>query len=412
MNSYLWFAAFLLFSFVFSSSEMSFVASDKLFVKIRAKSSRAYKSLHYLLSNPKVYLYSVLVGNNVANTALTLIAEGALLKDESVSSSLILSLIVSGFVLVFGEILPKAIASSFPEKMAVIYAPLIRILYYLFYPVIVISSSAAELAMRIMKRRSAREDEQHLTPSDIEQLLLSNVDVSAADYESRMLKGIFRFSDKTVSESMIPRRDAVFVNANDDVQRVRRKIASGKKIFTRYPVCENSEDEVTGVMNVNDLAAENPLKVKQILRKILFFPETLTLDLALIEMKKNKVHMAAVIDEYGGVAGIVTFEDIIEELIGDISDEYDSEEHVRETNGRIIIDGDERIEEVNEKFNLRLPLSSGYETLSGLLMSRLGRIPEENDVATFKNICKIRVLSVKHFSVKKAEIERINENEE
>ncbi|MDD3803701.1 MAG: hemolysin family protein [bacterium] len=413
MNSLLLFLTFLFMSFVFSSSEMSFVASDKLFVRIKSKSSAPFRLLRSLLENPKIYLYTVLVGNNIANTALTMVAESALLENNSVSSSLILSLGVSGVVLLFGEILPKMIATAYPEKISVVYAPFIRILYVILYPLILVSSSVAEFAMKILKKNLTGKENTRLSAADVEQLILSNVDIaSSADYESKMLKGIFRFSDKIVGESMIPRRDSVFINVDESISSVRSSIRSAQKPFTRYPVYENSEDNVIGVLNANDAAVENPPKIKNILRKILFFPETLTLDMAIIEMKKSGIHMAAVIDEYGGVAGIVTFEDIIEELIGDISDEYDIESDIEENGGKIMLDGDERIDDINEKLSLKLPVSPKYDTIAGLLMEHLGRIPEENDIAVFKNICKIRVVKVKNFTAKKIEIERTNRNEE
>ncbi|MGE3063394.1 MAG: hemolysin family protein [bacterium] len=413
MKEYILFAVFLAMSFLFSSSEMSFVASDKLYVKIRSKSSRAYRFLYSLLSTPKVYLYTVLVGNNIANTVLAMTAESLFLEKASVSSSLMLSLGVSAVVLLFGEILPKSIASSIPEKMALIYAPLIKTLYIILYPVILLSSSIAEFSMKLLKKNSHQEENPHLSSADVEQLILSNIDISkSAEYESNMLKGIFRFSDKKVGDTMIPRREAIFMNVHEDVRKINKRIQSAKKVYTRYPVYENSEDDIIGVLNVNDLAVENPAKIKGIIRKILFFPETLTLDIAMIEMKKSNVHMAVVIDEYGGVAGIVTIEDIVEELIGDISDEYDIEEEVREKDGKFILDGDERVEDVNESLKIKLPLSPKYETMAGLLMTYLKKIPEENDIATFENICKIRVVKVKNFTAKKIEIERTDANEE
>lgn len=406
------FILFIVLLFIFSSSEMSFIASDKLYVKIRARNSKRYKMLYDILLKPKIYLYTILVGYNIANVVLTTIAESVFIKHGSISNSLILSFSVSAVVLLFGEIAPKSIASNYPEKLALGYTPLIRVLYILLFPIIFVSSSVAELLIRIFKKNIYSEEKSHLSATDVEQLILSNVDISTSvEYESKMLRGIFEFSDRNASDAMIQRKEVFFIDANENIENVKAKIKEQKKIYTRYPVYESTEDNVIGIINVNDLAVENPSKVKQILRKVLFVPETLTLDIVLIEMKNNATHMAMVIDEYGGVAGMATFENIIEELIGDISDEYDLDDEAEEIDGKILLSGDEKVREINEEYNLKLPLSDEYETLAGLLMFKLGRIPQEDDIASFKNICKIRVAKVVGFSVKQIELERVNANE-
>jgi len=412
MNGILIFSLFLLLSFIFSSSEMSFIASDKLYVKIRAKNSRYFMALHSILLTPKIYLYTTLVGNNIANVVLTIVAESMFLKSASIANALVLSFAVSAIVLLFGEITPKAIASIIPEKMALIYTPFIRIIYIILYPIIFISSFAAEAVMKIFNREIYSDEKSHLSAIDVEHLILSNIDIaSSAEYESKMLHGIFEFSDKNASDVMIPRKEVVFIESNESVEAVKNRIRSQKKIFTRYPLYEKFEENIIGIININDIVTNSQKNLKQLIKKVLFVPETLTLDMVLLEMRKNSNHMAVVIDEYGGVAGILTFENIIEELIGDISDEYDFEESIKEIEGKIIISGDEKVKDINEKYNLKLPLSEEYETLSGLIMKKLGRIPIENDIATFKNSCKIRVVKVKNFAVKQIDIERMNVNE-
>lgn len=400
-------AMLLSMSFFFTASEMAFVASNKLFVLVRSQKQGKYRLLYNLLSRPEIYLYTVLVGNNIANATLTITAEELILPQKAMGNSLYFSLVLSIIVLFVGEIIPKTLIKRNPERFAVIYAPAIRILYYLLYPLIMLSTGISEIIFFFAKLKSKGIKKPVLTKSDLEFFVKGGFSGERMSvHENKLISGIFEFNDRNAGDVLIPRTDIVMLQADDDFNSAKAHLLEEEKIFTRLPVFEHNPDTVIGIVNINDLIMLQSGKVRDIMEEPYFAPETITLGNLLMDMKQKNVHFSVIVDEYGQVAGIVTLEDIIEELIGDISDEYDKDELMELKKGKMILNGDMKIEDINESDIFRIPESNKYETIAGYLLFRLGRMPAEGDTIALDNNTVIRVMKIIENRIETVEFEQ------
>lgn len=405
----------MMLTFFFTASEMAFVASNKLFVLVRSQKQGRYKLLHNLLAKPELYLYTVLVGNNLTVSALTIVTEDMFFTQNAVAESLYFSLLLSMVVLIIGEIIPKTITKDNPERYAVVYAPAIRLFYYLFYPMILISTSLSELIFFFAKLKTKGFKRPVLTKSDLAYFVKDGFEgENMSVHENKLISGIFDFNDRNAGDVLIPRTDIVMLQAEDDFNSAKAHLLEEEKIFTRLPVYENNADTVIGIVNINDLIMLQSGTVRDIMEEPHFAPETITLGNLLVDMKKKNVHLSVIVDEYGQVTGIVTLEDIIEELIGDISDEYDKDETIDIKKGKMVIDGDMKTDDINESGIVLIPESNKYETIAGYILFRLGRMPVENDTIVLDKNTIIRVIKIIENRIETIEIEQrkiIDENQ-
>jgi putative hemolysin len=316
-------------------------------------------------------------------------------SNSAATASLIgVTLVIAYFSLVFGELVPKRLALFRTEQIALASAIFIDFVANLFRPIIWVLSHSTNLIVRLF---GIDPKEQRTAISEEELLDLVAGHAALTDEERDIVEEVFNASERQVHEVMVPRTEVDFMDAS---LTVGKAIALAiEKAHSRYPVVRGSSDEVIGFIHVRDLLdtslANSNAKIQELARNIMYLPGTKAILPALTEMRKQRQHLAIVLDEYGGTDGIITLEDLVETLIGDIRDEYDSDElEISEEShtGDFEIDGLISLEDLHEESGVELP-EGPYETAGGFVMHYLGRIPVEQDIVGVNGV-RITVLSM------------------
>ena len=307
---------------------------------------------------------------------------------STVITALIIAFIYSFFLLTFGEYIPKALAAKNSENIALRCAGIMSILVHITKPSVRILLSFTALVAGLLGV-SPNEKEEEVTEEEIRMLIdVGGETGSIHETEKEMINNIFKFDDISVEEIATHRTGIVAIDINSSFQEIAKIVANKK--FSRIPVYEENIDNIIGVLNIRDLfyillADEQTLpteiNIRAIMRKPYFVPLSKKTDELFAEMQKNKIHMSIVIDEYGGTAGIVTMEDLIEEVMGDILDEHDEEEvpDIEQIfENTFVISGTTDLDIVNDLFETSLPLDE-YETVSGFIIGQIGRIPDKDE---------------------------------
>jgi len=314
-------------------------------------------------------------------------------SNSAATASLIgVTLVIAYFSLVFGELVPKRLALFRTEQIALASAIFIDFVANLFRPIIWVLSHSTNLIVRLF---GIDPKEQRTAISEEELLDLVAGHAALTDEERDIVEEVFNASERQVHEVMVPRTEVDFMDAS---LTVGKAIALAiEKAHSRYPVVRGSSDEVIGFIHVRDLLdtslANSNAKIQELARNIMYLPGTKAILPALTEMRKQRQHLAIVLDEYGGTDGIITLEDLVETLIGDIRDEYDSDElEISEEShtGDFEIDGLISLEDLQEESGVELP-EGPYETAGGFVMHYLGRIPVEQDIVGVNGV-RITVL--------------------
>ncbi len=286
--------------------------------------------------------------------------------------------------IILGELVPKAVALLFPEDVSRwVAAPLIGFAWVMHGPIALLNGTARAL-LRLMRIQPPREHERLHSPEEIRMLVEQSTEGGTLEKEdARLLEGVFEFTEKTAQEVMTPRTEIVAVEADLTVKDAAELVAEAHR--SRYPVYTESLDEIIGVVHTKDMLltlTRAPLTpVRAIMRPPLFVPGTREVEDVLADMKRLKVHLAVVLDEYGGTAGLVTMEDLLEEIVGPIYDEHDRPEAPAEAEGATVLDGALPVTEFNDRFEATLD-DTDYTTLGGYLFGQLGRLPRKGDVVT------------------------------
>lgn len=376
----------LIFSGFFSSSETALFSISRTKARHLAKTeSRANKLIKKMKDDPHRLLSTILIGNNVVNVASSAIAARLAIDLFSgyyhfgTSSSYAIgaaTLVMTFLILVFGEVIPK----SFATRNSVMIARLVIFPIYwcsmVFWPVVIFLDFIPKLTGRIKQ-----------TPTVTEAELMTFVEVveeegEIKEEEKELIHNIFEFDDTNASEIMTPRADMFVIDAGASLDL----LAITESGFTRIPVIEDTIDNVVGILNVKDILAhqarrDEPADLRQLMRPPYFVPEHKKLDSLLHQFKKRKTHMAIVVDEHGGVSGLITLEDALEEIVGEIRDETDKEEPliVKRKSREWIVAGKTDIDAVNDIIHMDIPDSAEYDTFSGYILEQIGRIPNENE---------------------------------
>ena len=315
-------------------------------------------------------------------------------KSAATASLIGVTLVIAYFSLVFGELVPKRLALFRTEQIALASAIFIDFVANLFRPIIWVLSHSTNLVVRLF---GIDPKEQRTAISEEELLDLVAGHAALTDEERDIVEEVFNASERQVHEVMVPRTEVDFMDAS---LTVGKAIALAiEKAHSRYPVVRGSSDQVVGFIHVRDLLdtslANSSAKIQELARNIMYLPGTKAILPALTEMRKQRQHLAIVLDEYGGTDGIVTLEDLVETLIGDIRDEYDSDEvEISEEShtGDFEIDGLISLEDLQEESGVELP-EGPYETAGGFVMHYLGRIPVKQDIVGVNGV-RITVLSM------------------
>ena len=293
----------------------------------------------------------------------------------------IITIILSFFTLVFGELVPKRLAMKYYEKVAYGTIGVIRAISIITAPFVKLLTFSTNMVSKIFGVGEA--EEEVVTEEEIKMMIDQGEEKGTIEKgERQLLNNVFEFNDIIVSEVMTPRTDIYAIDINDNVKDLLDEMDEFK--YSRIPVYEESIDDIKGILFIKDiikpLKNNEPIDIKKIMREPYFVPESKDIDELFKEMQQNKVQMAIAIDEYGGTAGLITMEDIIEELVGNILDEYDEEDPdiKKIDDNTFILSGTLTSYEIKKLFNVEIP-EGDYETLSGYLLDRLGRIPDENE---------------------------------
>ncbi len=359
--------------------------------------------------DPSRLLATILVGNNIVNVAASILFTVILLHwlgPAATGKGAALSIGVMTFlILIFGEITPKTYARQNAERIALRTIGLLKFLSQALSPLIKLLVFVANVIIRLSGGKIAGPG-PFMTEEDIRGMISMGEEEGVLEEEEReMIDSIFEFGDTRVQEVMVPRLDIVAVEEKRTLADiVKVAIEAG---HSRIPVFEKKIDNIIGVLYVKDLLNlwgkkdEEKLKVKDLIRIPYFVPETKKVSELLREFQRKKIHLAIVVDEYGGTAGMVTLEDLLEEIVGEIEDEYDKkrEEEIEILEeGVALIDGKTDIGEVNEKLNINLPEKEGVETIAGFVVDYLGRVPQAGEELTYENL---------HISVAEADRRRV-----
>lgn len=361
----------------FSASEIAYIVANKTKVEIKAR-SRNFAARHafFFTKNPQNFFSTILIGNNIANITFASFSAIFLAAIFNLDEPSIL--ILSTLILLFlGELIPKYIAQEFADHFHLLSAIPLRLFSILISP---FTNFIIKFTALFVKDTYSSEIGRSslFTRETIESLVRESREAGVVDKkESDIISKVLSFSDQRVYEAMRPRTEIVGVEISQSIdEAIGIFIDSG---YSKLPVYEESLDNIKGVIYLYDVFT-SPSDIQSILRKILFVPETKKSFEMLNEFLENQISIAIVVDEFGGTAGLVTMEDIIEELFGEIRDEYDVEEEIcrKISDNSYLFSGKVEIDFINEKYHLNLP-TGDFETIAGYIISHIGRIPIQGE---------------------------------
>lgn len=387
-----------LFNAFFSASEMALVSLNRSRVEQKAaEGEKKFVRLLSVLENPNNFLstiqvgitfISILSGASLANDLGAVFAKWMGNSATAQTAGYWLALAMLTYVsIVLGELYPKRIAMNMKENLAVVTAPVIIFLGKIVSPFVWLLSASTNLISRITTMNFDDADEQ-MTRDEIEYILTKSKQTLDAE-EIGMLQGIFNLDEMMAREVMVPRTDAFMVNIEDDINVIMPEII--RQNFSRIPVYEGDKDNIIGLIHIKKILAESftngfdQLNIRRIMQEPLFVPETIFVDDLLKSFRNTQNQMAILLDEYGGVSGIVTLEDLLEEIVGEIDDETDKTEiFVREiAENTFIVQGSMTLNDFNEHFGLDLS-SDDVDTIAGFYLTGLGTIPSQDEKEAYE----------------------------
>jgi CBS domain containing-hemolysin-like protein len=396
--------ALLILSGFFSGTEMAYIVSSKLIMEIKARTKNpAALSAHYFKSHPQRFFSTVLIGNNVVNVALSSLS-AVFLSALFGLSELSILLISSFMLLLMGELVPKYIASEMAGKIFLLTAVPLRIFSFVIYPLVKAASAASK---KLTNSTSIEADAMGFLfdKEEMKELIKESQIAGVVDKkESDMFEKVIELGEQRAYETMTPRTDIIGVEINQTIDEALKVfIESG---FSKLPVYEDNLDNIKGIILAKDIF-KSPQDLKGIIRKVSFIPETKKSLNIMNELLDSKTSIAIVIDEFGGTAGIITIEDILEELFGEIKDEFDVDADIcrKISENSYLISGKVELDYINEKYELNIE-QGDYETIAGYIITRLGRIPAQGETIEIDNY----TILIARAASQKIELVKLTEN--
>lgn len=406
---------------IFSAGEMAMVSIERAKLKslFREKNDKFSETLLKIKESPEKFLSSVQVGITLFGTLAS--ALSGVIAAERIKPSLASKLgkladpisiaiavfLMTVFFLVFGELVPKSLGLSHKEKVVRVAVPLIlfvsKALFFFVETLTYITNS-------ILTTLRLKKSEDQISEAELRILIEEGRKKGVIDRtEEEIFHGVFRFAKKSVKEVMVPKPRVYSIDMNSSPKDVLAYIVENE--YSRYPVYLNEKDNIVGVVYFKDIIRElhrsGSFEIEKVMKKPYFVPDTMEISQLFKEMQRRHIHMAIVVDEYGTTVGIVTLEDIMEEIFGEIMDETDEEENIeRMKNGSYMIDASSTISDLNEKLKLDLPESPDYETLGGFILKKLGEIPKGGEVVTHGRF-KFTVLKMEGRRISKVRVETL-----
>ena len=379
------FLLFLALSAFFSSSETAFVAANPYTLEsLEARGSKKARLVRRVVARIDGLLATILIGNTLVNAAAASVATSVFVsflpnKNEAV---LLATLTTTLLLLFFGEINPKTFAAHNPIKTAFLFIHPIRFLTAAFSPLVRVLSFLSRLLFPSSRNRSQGLS-RGMGEEEVRILLGSGVR-GLSSPRRRMISGILDIGSRPIKEIMVPRPQVRAIEADAPMDQVREIIRSAG--YSRYPVFKGRMDNIEGLLHAKDLVSllleGKEFDLRSVLRKPFFVPESAPMEKVLLQMQENAVHMAFVVDEFGSLEGIVTLEDIIEEIVGDIRDEQDETSEAwfhQVEGGDTLIKGSASVNEINRVLPFKIPEKGDYTTLAGFFLYEFGHIPKEKD---------------------------------
>ncbi len=388
----------ILINAYFAASEIAFISLNDAKIERRAKEgNKKAKQIEKMLKSPSKFLATIQIGITLAGFLSSAFASDTFADILAPSlnnifpaisveafrgiSILIITIILSFFTLVFGELVPKRLAMKYYEKVAYASIGIIRFISIIASPFVKILTKSTNIISKIFG--ISENEEEIVTEEEIKMMIDEGEEKGTIEQEEKeMINNIFEFNDITVSEVMTHRTDIFAVDISSDIEEILKDLDDYK--YSRVPVYNETIDNIEGILFVKDLLkyfrTKKPLKIKNMIREAYFVSENKPINELFKDLQKNKMQMAIVIDEYGGTAGLVTMEDLLEEIVGNIFDEYDDIENEIEKidDNTFLISGKISINELKKVLGIDVP-EGEYETLSGYLLELLGRVPEDDE---------------------------------
>lgn len=381
----------------FSSAETSMISVSKIRLRTLEEEGNKKATLALkILDNQSKMLSAILIGNNLVNTSAASIASLIAYSFGGAAVS-IATFIITFLILVFGEITPKTWATINADTLAITYAPIISLLMKILTPVIWFVNLFSLAILKLFGIKDPNKN-QAMTESELRTIVdVSHEEGVIEEDEKDMINKVFDLGDAKAKDVMVPRVHVVMADINSTYKDLLAIFREEK--FTRIPIYKEKIDNIVGVVNMKDLLMYDDLSrfdLQKVLRKPKFTYENKKVSELLIEMKQSTFNLAIVMDEYGEFSGIITLEDIIEEIVGDVQDEYDGHEEeniVKLNNQTYDVKGYLSLHDLNDYLNLDLD-SEDFDSIGGLVIDALGRLPQTNDETTLANGIRIKVLKV------------------
>lgn len=381
----------LCFAAFFSAAETALISIGKIRARhlVEEKMNKA-ELVSQLLEKPGKLIGTILIGSTVVNIAASSLATALAIKIFGDAGLGIATGAMTLAVLIFGEITPKSFAAEYPERVSLLVSRPIHGVMFMLTPFVKVFNLITNGILRIFGIEVSRT-EPYITEEEIRTMVSVGQEEGVLETEEKeMIHNIFEFNDTYVKEVMIPRPDVVAVENTADFAALMEIVNAEQ--FSRIPVYEETIDNIIGILYLKDLFGiteeeRQAFRADKYMRKAYYIPEFKKVGDLFNELRYQKIHMAVVVDEYGGTAGVITMEDLIEEIVGDIADEFDAYEQPQiETidDHTAVVDAGLHIDDVNEMLSLNLP-SSESDTLGGFIFNLIGRIPEKLDKVTYED---------------------------
>ena len=390
-------AILILINAFFAATEIAFISINDAKIEKQAKEgNKKAKQIKKMLREPSKFLATIQIGITLAGFLSSAFAADAFADDLAPMlqnlmplglaawrniSIILITIILSYFSLIFGELVPKRLAMRNSEKIAFGTIGIVRAISIITAPFVKLLTASTNGVSKLFGISGT--DEETVTEEEIRMMVdVGEEKGSIKEEEKELINNVFEFNDKVVSEIMIHRKDIYAIDINSDVDNILKELDEYK--YSRIPVYEESIDNIVGMLFIKDLLAnvkkKDKVKISKIIREPYFVSENKPIDELFRDLQKNKHQLAIVLDEYGGTAGLVTMEDIIEELVGNIFDEYDDEEKEFEKidDNTFLISGGVSIHDLRKILGVEIP-EGEYDTLSGYLIELLGRIPSDDE---------------------------------
>ncbi|MDY6064844.1 MAG: hemolysin family protein [Finegoldia sp.] len=377
-------------SSIFSSSETALVSLSD--IKLRQLDDEKYKNakkVKYLKDNFQTTLSTILIGNNIVNIAASSLATLFFTRFFPAKGAVLSTVVMTILVLIFGEVTPKTLAQSNSLDIALKVSPLIYLLTILFKPLVFLLNIVTKVVINLFGNVDDNDDK--ITEDEIKTIVeVSEEQGVLRDHETEMMMNALSLKDTLAIDIMTPRTSMLCLDINslsDDISQLAENFS-----YSRIPIYEDNIDDIIGILHIKELAKimlknpNEPINIKGLLKPAFYAYENISIIDLFVQMRTNNVSIAIIIDEYGGTSGLVTVEDIVEELVGEIDDEYDSKKEISPiSENEFLVDPEMRIEDFNHYFNMEIH-SDDFDSIGGFVIEQLDRLPENNDRVEYENL--------------------------